>query len=65
MWRRALAGHVSALALLGWAYPAAVLAHTGAWAHWGVEGSLWGYAGTVVATAVSLWFRAFGWPQRR
>ncbi len=65
MWRRELAGRVGASTLLGWAYLAALLAHVGAWAYSGVEGSQWGYAGTVVATAVSLWFRAFGWPQRR
>lgn len=65
LWRRALAGRASALALLGWAYPAALLAHTGAWAYWGAEGSQWGYAGMVVATALALWFRAFAWSQRR
>jgi hypothetical protein len=65
VWRRSLAHHACARALLLWAYTAALAAHAAAWAYTGVEGSMLGYAGMVVATAWALWLRAFAWPWPR
>jgi hypothetical protein len=46
-----------------WAYLAALLAYVGTWAYNGVEGSMWGNAFTVTATALAIWLRAFLWPR--
>lgn len=46
-----------------WGYSGALLAYIGAWSFWGMEGTMWGHALTVTATALALWLRAFLWPR--
>lgn len=65
LWRRSVARRATAPTLFLWAYTAALAAHACAWAYTGVEGSTLGYAGMVVATACTLWLRAFAWPAPR
>ncbi len=65
LWRRSVARRASAVALFLWAYMAGLAAHAAAWAYTGVEGSMLGYAGMVVATACALWLRAFAWSAPR
>ena len=58
LWRSASA-HRSGLGLLAAAYSAALVAHLGAWAWTGVEGTMLGYGLMVAATAAVLWWRIF------
>jgi hypothetical protein len=62
LWRGQTQG-TRALSLWLWAYLAALLAYVGTWAYNGVEGSMWGNALTVTATALAIWLRAFLWPR--
>ena len=58
LWRRELAGR-SWWTLSSVSSAAALIAHLGAWAFTGREGSMLGYGAMVAATALSLWALGF------
>ena len=63
LWRQACLGR-SWAGLTAWGAVAGLMAHTGNWAYFGVEGTMLGYALMVVACALALWFRVFVLPAR-